>query len=140
MNKILDSEPTRHYLSLLQDNITRMASNSANCKTWAITIVTALLTLTLADKAITEFLQVLYIPVFLFYLLDAYYLSVEKTFIKIEQEYVNAAKSGEDITNKLYTFDIHQYPRHKQFLSATISISTLPFYIILCAVVTLIIL
>lgn len=43
MNDTLDSEPTRHYLSMLQDNITRMATNSANCKTWTITIVTALL-------------------------------------------------------------------------------------------------
>ena len=28
MNDTLDSEPTRHYLSMLQDNITRMATNS----------------------------------------------------------------------------------------------------------------
>ena len=84
MNDTLDSEPTRHYLSMLQDNITRMATNSANCKTWTITIVTALLALTLADKAITGYLKVLYIPVFLFYLLDSYYLSVEKRFRKIE--------------------------------------------------------
>ncbi|MBO5407405.1 MAG: hypothetical protein J6A27_07865 [Bacteroidales bacterium] len=88
MNDTLDSEPTRHYLSMLQDNITRMATNSANCKTWTITIVTALLALTLADKAIIGYLKVLYIPVFLFYLLDSYYLSVEKRFRKVEEEFV----------------------------------------------------
>ncbi len=140
MNNTLDSEPIRHYLSLLQDNITRMASNSANCKTWTITIVTALLALTLADKAITEFLQVLYIPVFLFYLLDSYYLSVEQRFRSVENEFVCKAKIGEDITDLLYAFNIHKFTWYKQFFSATTSISVWPFYLIIGFVITLIIL
>lgn len=36
-------EDDRQYISLLQENINRMASNSANCKTWLVTILAALL-------------------------------------------------------------------------------------------------
>ena len=138
MNDTLDSEPTRHYLSMRQDNITRMATNSANCKTWTITIVTALLALTLADKAITGYLKVLYIPVFLFYLLDSYYLSVEKRFRKIEEEFVCKAKIGEDTNDLLYSFHIHKYTWYKQLFYATTSISVWPFYLIIVIVLTLI--
>ena len=140
MNKILDSEPTRHYLSLLQDNITRMASNSAGCKTWTITIVTTLLALTLADKTITEYLQVLYIPIFLFYILDSYYLSVEQRFRRIEEEFVCKAKIGEDTTDLLYAFNIHKFTWYKQFFRATTSISVWPCYLIIGFVIKLIIL
>ena len=140
MNDTLDSEPTRHYLSMLQDNITRMATNSANCKTWTITIVTALLALTLADMAITGYLQVLYIPVFLFYLLDSYYLSVEKRFRKVEEEFVYKAKIGEDTNDLLYSFNIHKDTWYKHLFCATTSISVWPFYLLMALVITLIIL
>ena len=35
-------EDDRHYISLLQENINRMAGNSANCKGWLLTLVSAI--------------------------------------------------------------------------------------------------
>ena len=37
------NEDERQYLQMMQDNITRMATNSANAKTWLVTIVAAFL-------------------------------------------------------------------------------------------------
>ena len=33
------SNDDRQYLQMMQDNITRLANNSANCKTWMVTLV-----------------------------------------------------------------------------------------------------
>ena len=41
MEKLRYSEDDRQYLQMMQDNITRMAANSSNCKSWLVTIVAA---------------------------------------------------------------------------------------------------
>lgn len=38
------------YLQMMQENITRMAGNSANAKTWLVTIVTGFLQLVVVLK------------------------------------------------------------------------------------------
>ena len=49
MNELF-TETDRHYISLLQENINRMAANSANCKTWLVTLVTAIIALQLTSN------------------------------------------------------------------------------------------
>ena len=63
------------YIDMLQSVITRMAKNSAACKSWAIPLVTAILLLAL-EKGIVP-TKTAYIPLCLFYLLDCYYLGLE---------------------------------------------------------------
>ena len=43
MPDILYTEDARQYLQMMQEYITRMAGNSANCKTWLVTLTTGLL-------------------------------------------------------------------------------------------------
>ena len=136
---LIETESARHYLSLLQENIKRMASNSANCKTWTITIVTAMLALTLSDESIIEYLQVLYIPVASFFFLDSYYLSIEQRFRKVHKNFVKVAKENGDISELIYAFNVDEYPWGRQFFYATTSISTWPFYLILGVIITLLI-
>lgn len=38
------NDDDRLYLQMMQENIARMAGNSANCKTWLVTLVAAMLT------------------------------------------------------------------------------------------------
>ena len=39
------NDDDRQYLEMMQGNIERMAANSANCKTWMVTIVAAVMAL-----------------------------------------------------------------------------------------------
>ena len=67
------TETDRHYISLLQENINRVASNSANCKTWLVTLVAAILALQLTSKELQSVLWVALGLIVLFYILDSYY-------------------------------------------------------------------
>ena len=64
------SESARHYLSLLQDTINRMASNSANCKTWLIAIIAAITTCLYNSENICNSYWIMFIPTMLFYIID----------------------------------------------------------------------
>ena len=104
MEKLFDSESCRHYISLLQENITRMASNCTSCKNWLISIVSALFALQLVSSDLKPYLWISIIPTVLFFLLDAYYLGQEKRFRDIEIRFIQKLKSGEDISDDIYSF------------------------------------
>ena len=107
MKDILN-ESDRHYISLLQENINRMATNSANCKTWLVTLVAAILALQLTSKELQSILWVALGLIVLFYILDSYYLGLERRFIAVEKDFVKAAKEKEkdEMTKNIYSFDI----------------------------------
>lgn len=82
------SEEQRHYIELLQDVINRMAGNSANCKTWLLTIVAAVITFT-ATKDLPKVVLLMLMGIdVLFYLLDVFYLYLERKFRLIERKFV----------------------------------------------------
>ena len=65
------------HLKMIQDVITRMASNSFSLKGWAVTLVAAIFALTWANIS-RNFLLIALIPIFAFWALDAYYLNLER--------------------------------------------------------------
>ena len=81
-----NSAAVRAHLSILQDVIRRMASNSASCKNWCIVLVAAMLVLVaamlvlVARTASPDCALLAVIPTLLFCLLDAYYLALEQAF------------------------------------------------------------
>ena len=77
MSLTFDSEPVRAHLAGLQSTISRLAGNSAQCKTWAVTLTAALLALTL-ENGIRVAMPVATLPIVIFALLDAYYLQLER--------------------------------------------------------------
>ena len=46
------NDDDRQYLEMMQGNIERMAANSANCKTWMVTIVAAVMALQYSISAL----------------------------------------------------------------------------------------
>lgn len=126
------TESDRHYISLLQENINRMSSNSANCKTWLLTIVAAILALQLTCNELRNILWVALVLIILFYILDSYYLGLEKKFIKIEESFVKMVKKKNDmeIIENIYLFNINAINDKCSTLSAMISPSTFLFYLI----------
>ena len=80
MDKVnFESGAVQSYLVILQGVINRMASNSAGCKTWCITIVSAIVVI-IADKSNPVYVWVSLVPILLFLFLDSYYLGLEQRF------------------------------------------------------------
>lgn len=140
------------YVNLLQENITRMASNSANCKNWLVAIIAGALAVTFAKGDADLYPKIITLLKWitgLFFFLDCLYLGMERSFIKAEKEFVKLCKKPnrniEDIKKMLMTFSssinidentpndcqIKARKLGKQLkgaLCAIISWSTTPFY------------
>lgn len=104
-NSILDKDDSRQYILMLQDIITRMATNSSNCKAWTITIVTAMMAMMIAVPALHCLLLLILVPLILFCYLDIYYLSLEKDFRNLQAAYIAKLKSKEDCSSMMFDFN-----------------------------------
>lgn len=132
------TETDRHYISLLQENINRMAANSANCKTWLVTLVAAIMALQLTSTELRSILWIALGLIVLFYILDSYYLGLERKFIAVEKNFVKAAKEKKEgeFAEEIYSFNIKAVKDdYATTCSALCSASTAPFYIILFLIV-----
>ena len=138
-SNIFSEEDDRNYISLLQENINRMASNSANCKTWLITILAALLAVQASLSELRGLVWIALIPTVLFYFLDSYYLGLERRFIKIEERFINEKRTGHDTTQMHYDFKTKSIMSDcKATFYAMGSTSTWLFYLTIIAIVILI--
>lgn len=72
-------EDKRKHLELVQCVINRMASNSFMLKGWAVTLVAGIFALAEKDADKLYFL-VAYVPIIIFWGLDAYYLFQERLY------------------------------------------------------------
>lgn len=77
------TESKLKHLELIQAVITRMANNSFLIKGWCLTLVAGLLALAGGEKGNTRLVFVAYLPVLLFWYLDAFFLQQERLFRKI---------------------------------------------------------
>ena len=82
----------RLYLQMMQDNITRMATNSANVKTWLVTIVAAFFAISCNIDDFDYWLLLAIAPICVFWYLDAYYLNIERGLRNREQRFINICK------------------------------------------------
>lgn len=135
------NDDDRQYLQMMQENIARMAGNSANCKTWLVTLVAAMLTTGIAVQALSHWMFMSVFPIYVLWQLDVYYQKLERglrnrqrLFINI----VNAADFDVDQYNKaLFNFKTHECAEDddEQGLKATEKLewteSVSPFYPIL---------
>lgn len=89
------------HLSILQNVIQRMASNSTSSKTWCITLVSAILVI-VADKGKPQYAFLALIPTLLFLSLDAYYLALEKGFRSTYNHFIKKLHDGSVTADDLY--------------------------------------
>lgn len=117
------------YMDILQMNIQRMCQLSNTCKAWCVTLISAMLVFVFKDQQ-WDVLKILLLPVGLFYVLDAYYLSVEREFVALSK--VISKKVQEGTVQMSDVFVIHTAKRLARIcllLKAMFwSWSTLPFY------------
>ena len=124
-----ESPAVQTHLSITQAVIQRMASNSASCKAWCITLVSAILVI-VADKGKSNFALLALIPTALFLILDGYYLALERDFRESYNSFVWKLHKG-----KLQLQDVYYItPKGSicslfgKLVSALLSFSVWPFY------------
>lgn len=118
------TEDDRLYLQFLQNNISRMNTNSTQAKGWCMAIVAALLAI-FAETKNCLFLLICIIPVILFCILDAQYLQQEHKFVGMYNDFI----SGKEDKPEVYTMPMKYYAKRlKGFFKALFSWSVFPVY------------
>lgn len=130
------SEAVQSHLQIIQSVIERMASNSANCKTWAITLVSAILVI-VADKGKPQYALLAIIPTVLFLALDMYYLALEKMFRQAYNSFIEKLHTRRLVPSDLYVVS-PQGNAAKTVIAALRSFSIWPFYLTLLAIIAIV--
>ena len=150
MTEFFPNDSCQHYVSLLQENINRMASNSSNCKTWLITIIAAILAMSASKGDIAVYIWTAYIPTLLFFFLDCFYLGIERRFRRVEKRFISIVTNDRDALRNeckphdangaMYQFSLpdgHK-DKHNQLvltIKAMWSWSTTPFYVCIALII-----
>lgn len=134
----LYNDDDRQYLQMIQNNIERMAANSANCKTWMVAFVTAFMALGSSIAVARYWLLLGIIPILLFWYLDTFYLHLERAMRNRERDFLNKIAAGDNEGYRMALFNFKpmmvKKEEAKDGLVATndrlFSKSTAPFYCI----------
>ena len=146
MEENLYSDDARLYLQMMQENIARMASNSANAKTWLVTIVAAFLAIGCRLDEMHYWLLLALVPVLALWYLDSYYLGLERALRNRERKFMNIANGRIQgvVKDHLYDFTPYYVDNDNQNLGYKIkrcqmfNKSVCPLYIIMIAIVVVI--
>ena len=133
----LDPEDVRAHLAMMQSVITRMAENSRACKTWAVTLVAAILVVVTKFEVPTESngfgpleTWIAVVPTTVFWMLDSYYLALERAFRHSYNRFVKRLHDNELQEDELFQIGTPGAQWHHG-LPSLFSISTFPFYAML---------
>ena len=128
-----NAQAIQAHLGILQSAIHRIASNSAASKTACITLVSAILVI-VADKGKPNYAWIALIPTLLFFILDAYYLGLEKGFRNAYNEFIGKLHKRTLAESDMYVVA----PKGNQallLLQSTYSFSVWPFYLTLLGMI-----
>jgi hypothetical protein len=139
MKMNIENSAIQSHLTILQGVISRMATNSSSCKTWCVTLVSAILSLSFSGQKFHIIVVALF-PIVVFGLLDAYYLFLEASFRKQYNSFVNKIHKSELQTSDLYAINSpgQSWAVLKGVLKSSLSFSVAPFYILQVVVIYII--
>lgn len=121
------------HLELVQGVINRMASNSFMLKGWAVTLLAGIFVLAGKDTDKLYFI-VAYVPVLVFWGLDAYYLLQERLYRSL---YEKVRKTEEDDIDFSLKATMEEFNSNKNcYYSCLLSKTELWFYLPLAVVCT----
>ena len=131
-----DSSGVQKHLEINQNVIMRMGENSRSCKIWCVTLVAAVLVL-VAETGDANHALIALGPTVLFYVLDSYYLALERGFRRSLDSFVWRLHEGSAYSHELFIVDfIGSIPRGTLW-AMFMSFSVLPFYSVVFATVLL---
>lgn len=131
----MNTESKIRHLEMIQGIINRMASNSFMLKGWAVTLVAGVFALAAKDTDKLYFL-VAYIPIIVFWWLDAYYLLQERLYRSLYEKVRNTDEKEIDFSLKATTAEFDS--NKNCFCSCLFSKTVFGFYIPLAIVCTVI--
>lgn len=86
------------FLEIIQNLVTRMATNSFMLKGWAVTLVAGTFALS-SQESNNLFFLISYVPIIVFWFLDSYYLQLERKYRKLYNSILE--KSNNEIDFKI---------------------------------------
>jgi len=131
-----NSQSVQSHLTMIQNVIQRMASNSSSSKTWCITLVSAILVIQ-PDDSMPEYMWITLIPMILFMILDAYYLALEKGFRESYNQFIKKLHKGKLDFDDMFVVKPTGFI-FILFLKSLCSFSIWPFYGLILSMVVLI--
>lgn len=146
----LYSNDDRQYLQMMQDNIARMANNSANCKTWMVTLVAGLCAIGCSISKLNGWIFLTIIPVVVFWYLDTFYLNLERKMRNRELDFIHKMKNDygfDAYKNALYNFspltleNLSEEEKNNGFVDTSdraFSMSIFPFYFMMIVAIIII--
>ncbi len=126
---VTNSQAVQTHLQISQSVIQRMASNSAACKAWCISLVSAIVVI-VATTEKGQYTLIIIIPTVLFLILDTYYLTLEKMFRQSYNSFIEKLHTGEVTTSDFYIVS-PSGSMVRGFSASFISFSIWPFYLTL---------
>lgn len=109
------------HLEFIQQVINRMGQNSFLIKGWTITLITAIFAIDIKIKNV-HFLYFTTIIIVISWLLDSYYLHLEKSYRLLYNDIID----NKEITP--FSMDISEYKNKTNFLKSLFSRTTFPLY------------
>jgi len=101
------------YFKIIQGTINRMARNSFLIKAWTVTLVSAILVLTLSFTNIFV-LGILIVITVIFWGLDSFYLRFERSYRSLYNAKVNEYNNKTKTSMKLFSMDIKDYKKNEE--------------------------
>ena len=119
------------HLDYIQDVIKRMASNSFQLKGWTVTLVSALLAVSITVHHKVIIVGIAIIPLFFFWILDGYFLFQERLFRDLYND-VREKKDDSEIDFNMNSSDFKGKifkETKKTWLGSIVSITLITFYL-----------
>lgn len=126
--------PNKHkHLEFVQASINRMSGNLFLLKGWSITLIAGLFALAAKDTNKT-YVLIAYFPLFVFWTLDGYFLSMERRFRALYEHVRKLDETAIDFSMDTGPF---QHDKRNSWISAVRSRTLVAYYAGLGAVMTL---
>lgn len=113
------------HLEFIQASISRMSGNLFLLKGWSITLIAALFALAAKD-ANQAYIVVAYFPLFIFWFLDGYFLSMERRFRAL---YEHVRKLREEDIDFSMSIECYKGDPRNSWFSAVRSRTLLTYYV-----------
>jgi len=123
------------HLDLIQGVVNRLAQNSFLLKGWAVTLVSALLALSVTAKEKIALVSIAFVPVVVFWILDGYYLWQERLFREVYKDVSKKAEKDIDFVMNPMAFS----EGSKTWLATLFSKTIIIFYLSLLLTMGLVI-
>lgn len=127
-------EKKHKHLEFIQGVIGRMASNLFLLKGWTVTLIAGLFALAASNTRIVYFLLA-YLAAFAFWILDGYFLAMERRFRALYDEVRKRDESDID-----YSMDISPFKNTHTWWSAVTSVTLRTYYGLLILIMFMIVL